>query len=121
MCRGQKRLDTIVRPNLSPYRTVPCPYRVRTVPYRVRTVPCPYRFPFFLPFFTASATVTVPFFSLTVRIAKRTEPKWESLTVEDREPHRTKRVAVIRLYFRTANRTAIRTAPILVRYGSYCI
>jgi hypothetical protein len=38
--------------------------------HRVRTV---FRF-FTVLFFTAIATVTVPFFSLTVRSAKRTEP-----------------------------------------------
>ena len=53
-----------------PYRTVYVPCLYRTVPHRVLTV---VRF-FTVSFFTASATVTVPFFSLTVRSAKRTEP-----------------------------------------------
>ena len=65
-----------------------------------RTAPCPYRFPFFftVPFFTESATVTVPFFSLTVSSVNRTEPL--ILTVRflvfGREPYRTKPVTVIR-------------------------
>ncbi len=78
------------------YRTVPCPYR---------TVPCPYRTVpfsvfFTVPFFTASATVAVPFFRLTVRSAKRTEPfiSIVRFLVFDREPHRTKRGTVIRFY-----------------------
>ena len=49
---------TVGGPNLSPYRTVFVPFSV------------------FLnvPFFTAIAIVAVPFFSLTVGSAKRTEP-----------------------------------------------
>ena len=55
-----------------PYRvrTVQCPYRTVSVPYRVRTV---FRF-FYRTVFSAIATVTVAFFSLTVGRAKRTEP-----------------------------------------------
>ena len=64
------------------------------------------------PFFTASATVTVPFFCQTVRSVKRTEPL--ILTVRflvfDPEPYRTKMRTVIRLLLRTANRTSNRTA-----------
>ena len=61
-----------------------------------------------VPFFTAIATVTVPFFSLTVRSEKRTKPK--VLTVRflvfDRESYCTKISTVICLWVRTANRTA---------------
>ena len=80
-----------------PYRTAPCPYR--TVPYPVRTV---FRF-FTVPFFTASATVTVPFFSLTVRSAKRKEPLILTVLflVFDREPYRNKMGTVIRLVLGT--------------------
>jgi hypothetical protein len=69
-----------------------------------------------VPFFTASATVTVTFFRLTVGSAKRTEPLILTVRVFvfDREPYRTKMETVIRLLLRTA----IRTAPKLVRYGS---
>ena len=44
------------------------------------------------PFFTASATVTVPFFCQTVRSVKRTEPLILTIRflVFDREPYRTK-------------------------------
>ena len=99
--------NTVVRPNLAPYR-------VRTVPFSVF---------FTVPFFTAIATVTVPFFSLTVGSAKRTEPLILTVRVLvfDREPYRTKMETVIRLLLRTANRTAIRTVPVLVRYGSRCV
>ena len=52
--------------------------------------------------------------SLTVRSVKLIEPS--ILTVRflvfDREPYRTKRGTVIRLYLRTANRTATRTASL---------
>ena len=117
-----------------PYRTVsvPCPYRVRTVPYRVRTVPVTFSVFFYRTVFCAIATVTVPFFSLTVGSAKRTEPLILTvrILVFYREPYRTKMGTVIRLLLRTANRTAIRTiqiynvylytVPILLRYGSRC-
>ena len=92
--------STIVRPNLSPFlyrvRTVPycvrtVPHRVRTVPHRVRTVSVPFSVFFTVPFFTTIATVTVPFFSLTVGSTKRTEPL--IVTVRflafDREPYCT--------------------------------
>ena len=87
------------------------------------TVSVPFSVFFTVPFFTASATVTVPFFRLTVRSAKRTEPLIVTvrILVFDREPYRTKMETVIRLLLRTANRTAIRTAPVLVRYGSRCV
>ena len=89
---------------------------------------------FTLPFFTASATVTVPFFSLTVSSVKRTEPIIFIIRflVFDREPYRTKMRTVVRLLLRNANRTkwgtvirfllwtANRTAPKLVRCGSRC-
>ena len=122
-----------------PYRTVPCPYRVRTVPYRVRTVPhrvrtVPYRVRtvpfsvfFTVPFFTASATVNVPFFCLTVRSAKRTEPliltvrflvsgNRYTLVNGDREPYRTNMGIINRLVLRTANRTAPNGGPLSVYY-----
>ncbi len=75
---------------------------------------------FTVPFFTAIATVTVPFFSLTVGSAKRTEQLILTVRVLvfDHEPYRTKMETIIRLLLRTANRTAIRTVPVLVRYGS---
>ena len=54
------------------------------------TVSVPFSVFFAVPFFTA--TVTVPFFSLTVRSAKRPEP-----LVFDREPYRIKMRVVVRL------------------------
>ena len=94
-----------------------------TVPYR--TVPfsvfftVPFSVFFTVPFFTASATVTVPFFSLTVRSAKRTEPfiSTVSFLVFDREPHRTNRGTVIRFLLRTANRTAPKMGTVNRYYG----
>ena len=81
-----------------------------------------------------SVLFTIPFFSLTFRSVKHTEPL--ILTVRflvfGREPYRTKMRTVIRLVLRTTNRTkwgtvirlllgtANRTAPKLVRYGSRC-
>ena len=120
--------------------------RPNLAPYRVRTVSVPFSVFFTVPFFTASATVTVPFFSLTVGSVKRTEPS--ILTVRilifDREPYRTKvgiQIYTAYLYtvpillrhrepYRTsfgAVRIAVRfavlnnkriTVPTLVRYGS---
>ena len=110
---------TIVRPNLLPHSTVPCPYHTVSVSLSVF---------FNVPFFTAIATVTVPFYSLTVRSAKRTEPFnfdrshfsiWPqtvphqngnrySFIIEDREPYRTNMGNVNLLVLRTA----IQTAPI---------
>ena len=99
-----------------PYGVRTVPYRVRTVavPYRVRTIPCPYRFPFF----TASATVNVPFFCLTVRSARRTEPLIliVRFLVYDRQPYCTKIGTVIRWSLRTANRTAPNGGPLSVYY-----
>jgi hypothetical protein len=103
----------------SEFATVP--YRVRTVPYRTVPVPCPYRTVpfsvfFTVPFFTASATVTVPYYRLTVRSAKRTEPLIVTVRflVFDREPYRTKMETVIRLLLRTANRTSFSAVRIAV-------
>jgi hypothetical protein len=79
-------------------------------------VSVPFSVFFIVPFFTASATVTVPFFRQTVRSAKRTESLIVTVRflVFDREPYRTKMETVFRLLLRTANRTAIRTATVLV-------
>jgi hypothetical protein len=89
------------------------------IPNRIcyRTVSVPFSVFFTVSFFTAIATVSVPFFSLTVGSAKRTEPLIVTVRflVFDREPYRTKMETVIRLLLRTA----IRTAPKLVRYGSW--
>ena len=78
------------------------------------TVSVPFSVLFTVPFFTTIATVTVPFFSLTVRSVKRTEPL--ILTVRflvfDREPYRTKIGIVIFFLLRTANRTASKWAPL---------
>jgi hypothetical protein len=54
---------------------------------------------FAVPFFPAIATDTVPFLSLTVGSAKRTEPLILTvlILVFDREPYRTKMETVIRL------------------------
>ena len=71
---------------------------------------------FTVPFFTAIATGAVPFFSLTVRSVKRTEPL--ILTVRflvfDREQYRTKMNTVNRLILRTANRIAPKGGPLSV-------
>ena len=98
------------------------------VPSRVRIVPCPYR-----TVYVQCPYRTIPFsvfyrerdrfrtvFCPMVRSAKRTEPLIFTvrILVFDREPYRTKMGTVIRLLLRTANRTAIRTAPKLVRYGT---
>ena len=84
-------------------------YRVRTVPFSIF---------FTVPFFTASATVTVPFLCPMVRSAKRAEPL--ILTVRflvfDREPYRTKMGTVIRLVLKSANRTLPNGGPLSVYY-----
>ena len=56
------------------------------------TVSVAFSFLFTVPFFTAIATVNVPFFSLTVRSVKRTEPLILNVLflVFDRESYRTK-------------------------------
>ena len=85
-----------------------------SVPYR--TVSVPFSVLFTGQFYTAIATVTVPFFSLTVISGKRTEPLIFTvrLFVFDREPYRTK--------MGTVNRLTLRTAPhhlaMAVRCGS---
>jgi hypothetical protein len=63
------------------------------------TVSVPFSVFFTVPFFTAIATVTVPFFILTVRSAKRTEPLILTvrILVFDLEPYRTKMGTVFML------------------------
>ena len=99
-----------------------------------RTGPCPSRFPYFLPYsFYRDRNRYRTVFLLTVRSVKRTEPliltvrflvydgepyqngNRYSFIIEDREPYCTKMGTVNRLVLRTANSTAIGTAPKLVR------
>ena len=91
---------------------------VRTLPHRVRTVRTALRFFLTVPFFTASATVTVPFFSLSVRSVKRTEPLIVTVRflVFDREPYRTKSGTIIRFFIgdREPYRTEMGTVNHLV-------
>ena len=70
---------------------LPCPYRTVSVPYR--TVSVLFSVFFTVPFFTASATVTVPFCCPMVRSAKRSEPfnfdifKFKFLFLDNRGPN----------------------------------